>query len=82
MTVIDFKLLTAFSWNEKNQPLTIDVTKDKDTGRYPLGLNSLIIPHSSPFRTLHMIFYPHITEQDLIKSVKFAQQQKSESGKK
>ena len=29
MTLNEFKLLTSTCWNEKYQPLTIDVTKDK-----------------------------------------------------
>ena len=49
MTLNEFKLLTSACWNEKYQPLTIDMTKDKFTGRYRLGLISIIVPHSSPF---------------------------------
>ena len=45
----EFKLLTFTCWNEKYQPLTIDMTKDKYTGRYRLGLNSIFVPDSSPF---------------------------------
>ena len=44
-----FKLLTSICWNEKYQPLTIDMTKDKYTGRYRLGLNSIFVPKTSPF---------------------------------
>ena len=40
MTLNEFKLLTSTCWNEKYQPLTIDMTKDKYQGRYRLGLNS------------------------------------------
>ena len=29
--------------------LTIDMTKDKYTGRYRLGLNSIFVPKTSPF---------------------------------
>ena len=50
MTLNDFKSLTSTCWNEKYQPLTIDMTKDKYTGRYRLGLNSIFVPNSSPFR--------------------------------
>ena len=32
MTLNEFKLLTSTCWNEKYQPLTIDMTKDKYTG--------------------------------------------------
>ena len=34
---------------KKNQPLKLDMTKDKYTGRYRLGLNSTFVPNSSPF---------------------------------
>ena len=44
-----FKYLTSTYWNEKYQPLTIDMTNNKYTGRFRLGLNSLFIPNSSPF---------------------------------
>ena len=49
MTLNEFKLLTSTCWNEKYQPLTIDMTKDKYTGRYRLGLNSIFVQNSSPF---------------------------------
>ena len=49
MTLNEFKLLTSTRWNEKYQPLTIDMTKDKYQGRYRLGLNSIFVPNTSPF---------------------------------
>ena len=49
MTLNEFKLLTSTCWNEKYQPITIDMTKDKFRARYRLGLNSIFIPESSPF---------------------------------
>ena len=49
MTLNEFKLLSSTCWNEKYQPFTIDMTKDKNTGRYRLGLNSIFVPNSSPF---------------------------------
>ena len=49
MTIDEFKSLISVCWNEKYQPLTIDMTKDKYTGRYRLGLNSIFVPESSPF---------------------------------
>ena len=49
MTLNEFKLLTSTCWNKCFQPLTIDMTKDKFTGRYRLGLNSIFVPNSSPF---------------------------------
>ena len=48
-TLNEFKFLTSTCWNEKYQPLTIDKTKDKYTGRYRLGLNSIFFPDSSSF---------------------------------
>ena len=49
MTYNEFKLLTSICWNEPYQPLTIDMSKDKYTGRYRLGLNSIFVPETSPF---------------------------------
>ena len=49
MTVNEFRYLKSTGWNEKHFPLTIDMTKDKYTGRYRLGLDSLFVPNSSPF---------------------------------
>ena len=49
LTLIEFIFLTSTCSNEKYQPLTIDMTKDKYTGRYRLGLNSIFVPDSSPF---------------------------------
>ena len=49
MTLNEYKYLTSTWWNEKYKPLTIDMTKDKYTGRYRLGLNSKFVPISSPF---------------------------------
>ena len=48
MTLNEFKFLTSTCWNKSYQPLTIDLTKDKNTGRYRLGLNSIFVPDSSP----------------------------------
>ena len=49
MTRNDFKLLTSTCWKEKDQPFTIDITKDRHQGRYRLRLNSIFVPNSSPF---------------------------------
>ena len=49
MTLSEFKYLTSTCWNESFQSLTIDMTKDKYTGRYRLELNSIFVPDSSPF---------------------------------
>ena len=52
MIVIEFKYLTSTCWDKQYQHLTIDMTKDKYTGRYRLGLKSLFVPNSSHFQTI------------------------------
>ena len=49
MTLNEFKYLTSTCWNEKYQSLTIDITKDKYTGRYRLRLNNIFVPDTTPF---------------------------------
>ena len=49
MTLNEFNYLTSTCWDKKYQPLSIDMTKDKYTGRYRLGVNSIVVPDSSPF---------------------------------
>ena len=49
MNLNEFKYLNSTCWNEKCQPLTIDMTQDKYQGPYRLGLNSIFVPDSSPF---------------------------------
>ena len=49
MTLDEFRYLTTTCWNKNYQPFTIDMTTDKNTGRYRLGLNSIFVPDSSPF---------------------------------
>ena len=49
MTLNEFKLLTSICWSEKYKPLTIDMTKDKYSGRYRLGLNNIFVPDTSPY---------------------------------
>ena len=49
MTLNEFKYLTSICWNEKYQPLTIDMTKNVHDGRYRLGLKSIFVPDTSPF---------------------------------
>ena len=51
-TLNEYKLLTSICWTEKNQPLTIRMTKDKYTGRYSLGSHSLFVPNTNPFKDL------------------------------
>ena len=48
-TLNEFIYLTNICWNEKYHPLTIDMTEDKFTGRYRLGLNSIFVPDRCPF---------------------------------
>ena len=49
MTRKKFKIFTSTWWNKNYQPLTIVVTKDKNTGRKRLEVNSIFVPDSSPF---------------------------------
>ena len=49
MTLNEINLLTSICFNKNYQPLTIDMSKDKYTVRYRLGLNSISVPNSSPF---------------------------------
>ena len=51
MTLNELKLLTSTCWNEKYQPLTIEMIKDKYMGRYRLGLDSIFVPHRSVFES-------------------------------
>ena len=60
MTLNEFKLSTSACWNKNYQPLTIDFTKDKYTGRYRLGLNSIFVPDSSPFKNIDTHTYTSI----------------------
>ena len=49
MTFNELKNLFSTGSNEKNQPLAIDLTKNKNTGRYRLGLSNLFVPDTNPF---------------------------------
>ena len=55
MTSDEFVFLTSTCWDKPYQPLTIDMTKDKYTGRYRLGFDSLFIPNSSPFKIFAIV---------------------------
>ena len=57
MTLDEFKYSTSTCWNENYIPPTVDVTKDKYTGRYRLGLNSIFLPNSSPFQSTNTHIY-------------------------
>ena len=43
MTLNELKYLTSTCWNEKNQPLNIDMTKNSYQGRYRLVLNKIFV---------------------------------------
>ena len=45
----EYKHSTSTCWDKNHQPLTIHMTKDKNTGRCRLGLNSKFILDSSFF---------------------------------
>ena len=49
MTLNEFNHLTSTCWDKKYQLLTIDMARDKYTGRFWLGLKSLLVTDSSPF---------------------------------
>ena len=49
MTLEELKSLISICWNEKYQPLTIDMTKDKYQGRYRVALDSIFVPDTNPF---------------------------------
>ena len=49
MALNEFKILNSTCWKKNYRPLTIDMSKDKYTGRYRLGLNSIIVPDSRLF---------------------------------
>ena len=65
MSLNEFKLLTPTCWNEKYQPFTIDMTKDKSTGRYRLGSNSIYVPDSFPFQELDIYKYNYDYTRDM-----------------
>ena len=52
LTLNKFKLLFSNWWNEKYQPLTIDMTNKKWTDLCRLRLNSLFVPDSSAFQII------------------------------
>ena len=49
VTLNKVQFLTFTCWNEKYQPLTIDMTKVKYTGRYRLGFNFFFVPNANAF---------------------------------
>ena len=57
MTLNEFILLTNTCWIKNYQPLTTEMSKDKYTGRYWLGLNSIFVPDSSVFESYIWDFF-------------------------
>ena len=55
MNLNEFIYLSSTCWNKVYQPPTIDMTKDKFTGRYRLGLNSMFVPDSTPFKKFDIV---------------------------
>ena len=51
MSLNEFKYLTLTCWDKKHQPIPFDNTKDKYTGRYQLGLISLFVLDTNPFKS-------------------------------
>ena len=49
VTLNEFRYSTNTCWDKKQEPLTIDMTKDECTGRNGLGLNSIFIPDTNHF---------------------------------
>ena len=64
MTFEEFKYLTSACWIERYQPLTIDMTKDNNQGRYRLGLNSIILPNTTPFPDMDTHKYKNILDSN------------------
>ena len=63
---------------KKNKPLTLDMTKNKYTGRHRLGLNSIFVHNCSPFQDKQVSINSNATEQNMIISPKLAEQQKNQ----
>ena len=77
MTLIDLSLLTCTCWNEKQQPLTIDMFKEIYTSRYRIGLFGIVVPlFFTHFSTLQVSFYHSVTRQNMIVLSKSAKYQK------
>ena len=49
MTFNECKITTYICWNEKYQLLTIDMRKDKYTGRLRSGVNSIFVSDNFHF---------------------------------
>ena len=47
MTLNKYRNITSTCWDKNCQPLTIDMTRDKNTGRYKIGLGSLFVPETN-----------------------------------
>ena len=49
-TLNEFELITSICWKEIYQLITIDKTKGTYTDQYRLGLISIFVPNSNPFK--------------------------------
>ena len=61
MALNEYKYQTRTCWNNNYQPLINDMTKDKHTGRYRLGLKSFFIPNGSLFKNNYMSICHYVT---------------------
>ena len=50
ITLNENEVLASTCWDQKYQLLTIDMTKDKFIGKYWLGLDSLFVSQTNPFK--------------------------------
>ena len=72
----EFKFLTSTCWNEKYQPINIEKTNDKHTGRYRVGQKSLFVSRSKTLWTNYMCIYPIVVELYMFSWTKLAKQVK------
>ena len=49
MTLSEFIFLTFVCWNESYQSLTIDMTRDKNTVHFRLGIKYIVVPDANLF---------------------------------
>ena len=78
MTFNEIKLLTSTCWNERYQPLVIDKTKDKYTGRHSLGLEKKANPDSFLFSIKKLSFYHKVIKKAMIKLAELSEQRRIE----
>ena len=49
MNIKEFKRLCSLAWSKKYGYLIIDLTKDRNEGKYRIGISKVFIPATSPF---------------------------------